>query len=516
MGQYAYALRRHFPYVLLTFLVTIGITWVVSSRLPTIYTTSSLLRITPFGISRPDYGTFLYFEQLAVTFSTILKRAEVGDEALRQLQVETLPQFSVDVVSNSDLLQISVSDSDPELAQRAANVLTQVLVQATRDTYGNSIGGIQEILNERLGELESEIAQLAAERSQLLDIIPRDTTRINEIDGLLSSRQTAYAQLNDSYNQALVASATQLNLISVVEDASLPTVPSSPNLPLLLVGAAVAGLIAGLGLALISELVNPKFYGTAALHRVIGAPVVGEMPATFRSSDRNVFSTPGPLSDAVRHVRTYVHAFVHSQNTNLVQVDEPPARKARSSTKTAVAEVPAQSKSPGKAVLVAGVEPKDAGSKMSLNLAIAFANTGMSVILVDANLRGSTLNKSLGVTAEAGLVQTLTRESELEPVIQFTAHQNLSFLPAGTAGWNGVDLLISPAMGDLLLELRRCYDIVVLDAPPIAVATDAIGLALEVDGVLLVLRRTPSVAKVTQLMNDLTNVTSKLIGSVTT
>ena len=126
----------------------------------------------------------------------------------------------------------------------------------------------------------------------------------------------------------------------------------------------------------------------------------------------------------------------------------------------------------------------------SVNLAITFAHdlNKKSILLVDADLRRGTLTKDLGLKAEKGLADILIDGAKVEDSLLGIGIDNLHVLPAGNRQHNPAELLGSAKMKTLISELKRNYDYVFFDCPPVVPITDAVVLGAETDGALMIVQ----------------------------
>ena len=141
-----------------------------------------------------------------------------------------------------------------------------------------------------------------------------------------------------------------------------------------------------------------------------------------------------------------------------------------------------------RSLVVTSAEAGEGRTTIACGLAVAMAQAGSKVLLLDADLRRPRIAEYLGLEAGPGLAAVLRREAELDQaVVRWKACQ-LDVLPSGNSPSNPGELLASPAMRDLMTELRRHYDAIVIDTPPSLPVADAAILASDADGVLLVVR----------------------------
>lgn len=139
--------------------------------------------------------------------------------------------------------------------------------------------------------------------------------------------------------------------------------------------------------------------------------------------------------------------------------------------------------------IITSAVPEESKSNTAINLAITLAQDGKRVILVDCDLRMPVLHKYMKTTrGRKGLANVLAGEVELENSIIKFADINIYALVAGTIPPNPTELLSSPAMEEVIYQLKEQYDYVILDTPPVSVVTDAAILGNLVDGALLVVR----------------------------
>jgi capsular exopolysaccharide synthesis family protein len=170
-----------------------------------------------------------------------------------------------------------------------------------------------------------------------------------------------------------------------------------------------------------------------------------------------------------------------------------------------------------KSIAITSAIKGEGKSTTAINLAIAFAKSGKSVLLIDANLRDPALHLAFPLNREGigGLSNILLKKNEINEVIQQSEIDNLSILLSGNLPSNPSDLLSSERMNALLAELRNSYDVILIDTPPVLKLTDAKIVASKCDGVLLVLRHGKvkrEIAK--QVKEDLAQVNANLLGIV--
>lgn len=141
-----------------------------------------------------------------------------------------------------------------------------------------------------------------------------------------------------------------------------------------------------------------------------------------------------------------------------------------------------------KTIVVTSSGPGEGKSTTSANLAVVFANSGQKVLLIDADLRKPTIHKTFNLSNDLGFSNLISTQETIQDVVQKTTVENLYVLTSGLKSPNPSELLSSKRMDAILIELRREYDLVIFDMPPIVAVTDAQIMSSKVDGTLLVVR----------------------------
>jgi non-specific protein-tyrosine kinase len=244
----------------------------------------------------------------------------------------------------------------------------------------------------------------------------------------------------------------------VIEDAQTPRNPVSPrpnrSLVIGLLLGAMVGVAVGLGLdALDRSVKSPE-----DAEGLVDAPSLATIPRIrdlSRAATLVADDALSPAAEAYRALRTAVRFLEPDEPISTLVVTSASAGEGKTTTAT--------------------------------NLAIALAQSGERVILVDADLRRARLADSLGLVGGLGLSDLILRTASMDDVL-LGWRELLAVLPAGTVPPNPAELLGSQRMATVLAELAGRCDIVVIDTPPVLPVTDAVVLAAQADATLLVAR----------------------------
>lgn len=246
--------------------------------------------------------------------------------------------------------------------------------------------------------------------------------------------------------------------LSVVTPAVAPSAPSAPNMKLNLLSGLAIGAVLGIGWALFRTRFDTKIRSEEDLKRITDAAVLGGIAYDNDAQKKPLLTQAAhqsPRAESFRQIRT---------NLQFANID-----------------------STSNTLLITSSLPGEGKSTTATNLAIALAEAGQRVVLVDADLRRPMVATYLGLEGSAGLTTALVTSTPVENLLQPWGVNELFVLTSGSIPPNPSELLGSAAMTDLLLELSTSFDAVILDAPPLIPVTDAAVLAEKVGNVALVL-----------------------------
>ncbi|MEH3154979.1 MAG: hypothetical protein PGN29_06390 [Gordonia paraffinivorans] len=217
--------------------------------------------------------------------------------------------------------------------------------------------------------------------------------------------------------------------------------PVAPNLPAQLLLSLAVGLVVAVGLVLVKSRVTTRIRTAADVAAVTRWPVLAEIPGSGGGLRRGT-AGDAPAVEAFRGLRTAI-AFMN--------VDEPSS-----------------------VIGVTSCQSDDGAAAVATHLAVTIAEAGQSVVLVDASLRRPALHPILGLPSTAGLAEAVSGTVDLAEVLQETNIPTMSFIAAGAAVPTASSLLASERARDLIGELARAHDFVVVYSPPVLLSAEAV------------------------------------------
>lgn len=168
-----------------------------------------------------------------------------------------------------------------------------------------------------------------------------------------------------------------------------------------------------------------------------------------------------------------------------------------------------------KTILITSSDKNEGKTTTVVNLAVNFANLDKKVLLIDCDLRNPSIHKMFKMGNIYGVTDMLVHNREMSKCIQKTEIKNLDILTAGAIPPNPAELLSSESMNNLIGELKKVYDYIFIDTPPIGLVTDAGVLASFIDGVVLVVKSEGVEMKhLEESKKKLDSVNAKIIGAV--
>jgi succinoglycan biosynthesis transport protein ExoP len=427
-----------------------------------------------------------YLRILRKRWIVIVSLTLLGTGSAAAITIAMTPKYEA---STLVYVQVQSTGTVGELAQGSTFIQNQVKsfaeVVGTPRVLDSVITRLD--LEESAGELAQSIAATAPLDTVNVQIsVTRDDPA--EAAQIANAVTSSFRQVVGEITASSGASPTSQVTVSVLKDATVPASPASPNSSSSLLMGAFVGLALGLGLAFLRELLDTRIRNERDVTALSDAPIIGGI-----TYDPGAVKRPLIVQEDPRSVRA--EAF-RTLRTNLQFLEIEPGPRS---------------------FVVTSSIPSEGKTTTAANLAIALADSGAQVVLIDADLRRPKVAEYMGIEGAVGLTDVLISRAALADVLQPWGRSNLAVLPAGAIPPNPSELLGSRAMATLIKNLESEFDLVILDLPPLLPVTDAALVSKLTRGALLVVAagRTQK-GELAGAVSSLENVGANLAGIILT
>jgi capsular exopolysaccharide synthesis family protein len=405
------------------------------------------------------------------------------------------------------------TEADPDVQQLSSRV-----VELENQLSKLALAYLQGLTNQ-VRSLDTEIARFDTQLNRL----PRKELEFARLERKPLVLKEMYTLLQTRLKEAEIAEAAVNSNISIVDLAVPPRVPIRPNRRLITLVGLIGGTLLGLAIALVREYADRSIKTRSDATAASGLPVLAIVPRIKRENQRHaIIATRSTAASqkalAAEHKApstTNGYTFMSgpsgqeqdaaglppaSTGRSATVGTHPPARMRLSRMAGAVAEAYAvlqtniafsRPEEHIKVLSLTSALPGEGKTTSAVNLALTLCQRGLSVCLIDADMRRPQLHEVFHIDREPGLSEVLRGLQTLEGArrtVQIDEGRQLVVLPAGS--WNGSApaLVGSTRMQTLLAELREEFDLVILDTPPVNLLTDAALVGVNTDAVILVVR----------------------------
>jgi capsular exopolysaccharide synthesis family protein len=409
----------------------------------------------------PDSGQIIIAQHLAGIYADMALREPIQLAAMQALGISWLPQYHAEVVPNTQMVQISVTDTNPKRAQIIASELANQLILQSPTISGTETGERQDFIKQQLSNLQTQIQTSQKNIEELeksltglnsASQIAKIQSQINEQLAKVESLQANYASFLSNSQEGAV------NILTVLEPASLPTHSSGTNKFIIIALAGLVGLSLGCGTAYLLEYLDRSIKTTSDVERIFNLPVIGYIAEILEEVSKSTYIADNPNSVLAESFR-----LLHS-NIEFFRISHPL-----------------------KTILITSPGQGDGKSTVASNLALSISQNAQDVILVDADLRRPAVHKSFEMDQAPGLSDVISNRADLISVERsWQGDGGLKLITAGSKIPNITEVVGAKRISTILSDLKEIHDLIIIDAPPLIIA-DSYNLASEADGVIIVI-----------------------------
>ena len=463
-------LRRWLWLIVLGAVIAGSMSYAVTRTLPKVYMASTTVMIgQEIYKKNPDPGSNVIINQLANSYAELARRKPILEATIEALKIPHTPasladQVMVRVVTGTQLMEIRAKDTNSVRAAQIANEVARQLILQSPTAEQKQNEAKRQFVQVQLEDLQSKIEGGKATLIELDNSLSTTTSaaeladirnRMNILQLQMDNWQKNYATLLSSVDPGAT------NYLTIIEPATVPAYPVSPNTYLNVLLAVVVGVALAGGTVLLLDYFDDTIRTSDDIARRAKSRTLATVPNLRRGNKdygAGLVTVENPASEAANAFR-----FLRSQ-LHLAKVVNPHLTLLVTSPK----------RGEGRSMTVA-------------NLAVSMARFGQKVVAVDADLRHPSLHEFFNVHNDKGLGDYLIgMVSNAAEITKPTTEEGLWVIPGGFAGGSSLDLLGSARMKDLVESLLQRADVVLLDSSPMEENPDTLLMASGVRGVLLV------------------------------
>jgi capsular exopolysaccharide synthesis family protein len=416
--------------------------------------------------SNPVFNSFF---QMRVELEEIRRDRARLQAALDQIAIAATGEVRIETLElipaagrSSELLRILSDLVDARSELRALtdrysseypavqDVLTQIQ-SIEQDAIPRVVRGI-------IAELETQERALGgrvSDASVELQAIPPRTIEAGRLTRAVDITEELHNNLRGRVDQARLAAASAIPDVRVLDRAQVPQTPLGDDRLRLALMIFAGCLGAAVGGAILLDRTDAKFRYATDVSRDIGLDILGSIPRIHGKRGKQGVLNAAQALEAFRELRIHVGFAYGSAGPITLAVSSPAAGEGK--------------------------------SLISSNLAVAFAEVGRRTLLIDGDTRRGDAHRLFGLDQSPGLVDYLKGRTGQE-IVQKTAHDGLDFIGCGVRGISTPELLASPQMARFVGTLKRSYDVIIVDCPPLAAGGDALILSTLMGNLAVVIR----------------------------
>ena len=460
--------RRWWWLLLLAPVISASVAFTVSHRQDSLYSASVVLRVNPPASQGLNQSAFTVSQNLGETYRSLITFTPVMDRVVKALNLPydsnaLRAKTTASTVRDTQLVRVSVSDTDPNQAALLANTIasefTKYVTEEASTQIQTQLSGINVQITgteDKLATIETELTRInIPENSGKADVQNRiSDLRLQQVQ--LQSRLDTLRQQSTTIASDALSSQVQ---VSVSDPAEAPTAPYAPRTTFYALLGAFVGFLIAVGAVALLEYLDNSVNGETDFAALANATLLTAVPTLpkLKPGSSQVYTLAQPhsaASEAIRLLRA---------NLEFAAAVRPVHRLAISSS-----------------------APGEGKSTVTANLGVVMAQAGFKTVIIDADLRRPTQHKIFGIDNDHGLTRLLTHpDVPWESEIRRVAVPGLMLIPSGPVPPNPADLLSLDSLSSLLDRISEHTDVVLIDTPPILAVSDALVVSLKTDGVLL-------------------------------
>lgn len=448
---------------------------------------------------------------------------ESNDNYIRQLQEQIARlevQRDIVIAQNPDLVDKKLySDKLNEMNQqitalkktlesRTKQFLTTLLPGSRGLGEGGSfLGTVKQLVIEQSIALQAldarrkELDKVIQEYENKFQQIPKKNMEMAKLQRKRTSNERLFQLLEERYNETAIQEKSEFGYVNIVDPATVPEYPMSSRKRLYV----ILGFILGLGLGVFAAFVWAFM------------DVRIRTPEDLKRNGFNPFATISSMEGEIKRIEKDITAGSAQSplDVHLVSFHRPVGPIAESYRHLRMNVLATQAENTSRCIIVTSAVAGEGKTTTAGNLAISLAHTEKKILLVNADMRRPTIHELFGLAKKKGLASYLGGNANIEEVLQRGIITHLDIIASGELPANPSEILGSEKMKEFIQLMKKEYDIILIDAPPLLAVSDSAVLVTEADAVLIVVSAgTTKVNALTAAAELLHNLGVKTLGVV--
>ena len=385
-------------------------------------------------------------------------------------------QYQDAVKERSALLAEGKGDKHP-LVERASGKITETKAALLAEVH-NIQGAVERDLDIASREEAGESGLFEGTRRRAVELNMKEI-EYHRLDRAREENEKLYGMLLEHLKQADLARMMKVNNIRVVDYAMEPAAPIRPRLGLNTAIGLLLGLAVGIVFAWLREQLDSSLKTPSDVEQELGVAFLGLLPKISGEQPRGKSGRRRRKGELPTPSNSPIELIVHDQPLSGI------AEAARTIRTNVMFMNPDR---PYRTLLVTSSAPSEGKTTVACSIAIALAQSGQRVCIVDCDLRRPRIHRVFGRAGDSGVTNILVGDATLDEVAKPTDVENLWSIPAGPTPPNPADMLQSERFRQFVAALKERFDRIVIDSPPLVAVTDSAIISRVVDGTVFVVR----------------------------
>ncbi|NCB12534.1 MAG: polysaccharide biosynthesis tyrosine autokinase, partial [Erysipelotrichia bacterium] len=328
--------------------------------------------------------------------------------------------------SQKDTFLLDYTELHPEVQK-----LTKTISSLRRQIIASLKNNLSQ-LNQRKSSLNGLIVKFKGD----LETLPKQERDLTRLTRHFSVNEKVYSFLLEKRAETAILKSSTISNGRILDQALNFNKPIKPKRILIVLVGMILGVIVGLAYAFLREFLNHTIKNTEEIEKYSSMPIYGVVPLNKNKKTSNVFL------EAFRSIRTNLQFLPQNESSRVISITSSVSGEGKTTVTGKLAEIIGQS--------------------------------DKRVIVLDMDLRKASVHKEFDLPNNIGMSNFLTHQNSLEEVIKKTKSKNVDVITTGVLPPNPSELILTDTMKNLLDELKKSYDYIIMDTPPVGLVTDAL------------------------------------------